>query len=366
MMIGSQAPIHFWGEAVNTAVYFHQRSPNEGFKRNDHDGYRALFKTPYKMLDGFGKPTHDADSNKILYQASLHNLRRFGCYTSRFNSEVQCHQGKLGPRSKPCMMVGYTHDSKTLWRIWDPESQRVNAQSQVVFDEERNGHMLCQHGCNEINIFALPADEEYVEETDTGDEPVRDSQATQIGKRSKSHMHEPSDKDKENAQSRFLRQEDQTAQRLAANAEDAHIRHLRQEDHAAQRLAADAENIALSQRLRREDQSVWHLAAAIGNVSPAPPLASRVTKSQDTSSTEALMASEATGAPFTYAEAMERPQQTQWKEPWRKKAHQCCSLTLSPLSTPRKHATCKLRQLALSGFIRLKTILTGPHDTMHS
>ena len=30
MMIDSQAPIQFWGEAVNTAVYLHQRSPNEG------------------------------------------------------------------------------------------------------------------------------------------------------------------------------------------------------------------------------------------------------------------------------------------------------------------------------------------------
>jgi len=32
MMIDSQASIQFWGEAVNTAVYLHQRSPNEGLK----------------------------------------------------------------------------------------------------------------------------------------------------------------------------------------------------------------------------------------------------------------------------------------------------------------------------------------------
>jgi hypothetical protein len=30
MMVDTQAPIQFWGEAVNTAVYLHQRSPNEG------------------------------------------------------------------------------------------------------------------------------------------------------------------------------------------------------------------------------------------------------------------------------------------------------------------------------------------------
>jgi len=34
------------------------------------------------------------------------------------------------------MMVGYTHDSKILWRIWHPEFQKVKAQSGVVFEEE--------------------------------------------------------------------------------------------------------------------------------------------------------------------------------------------------------------------------------------
>jgi hypothetical protein len=55
MMIDSQVPIQFWGEAVNTAVYLHQRSPNEGLKRkNDNDGYQAPYETPYEMLHGFG------------------------------------------------------------------------------------------------------------------------------------------------------------------------------------------------------------------------------------------------------------------------------------------------------------------------
>jgi len=33
MMIDSQAPLVFWGEAVNTAVYLHQRTPNEGLTK---------------------------------------------------------------------------------------------------------------------------------------------------------------------------------------------------------------------------------------------------------------------------------------------------------------------------------------------
>jgi len=194
------------------------------------------------MLHGFGKPTHDADGNEISYKGSLHNLCRFRCYASRLIPEVQRRQGKFGPRSKPCMMVGYTHDSKTLWRIWDPEFQKVKAQSEVVFDEERNAHRSCQPGSNEIDMFGLPEDEEYVDEKDTRDEPLRDSQPTQIGKRSTSHMHEAPDEEAENiAHSWRLRREDQTAQRSAADADAASIAHswrLRREDQTARRLAA--------------------------------------------------------------------------------------------------------------------------------
>jgi len=88
----------------------------------------------------------------------------------------------------------------------------VKAQSEVVFDEERNAHMSCQHGSNEIDIFELPEDAEYVNKIDTRDEPLQgqDSQPRQIDKRSKSHMQEASDKEAENTHSRSLRHEDQT------------------------------------------------------------------------------------------------------------------------------------------------------------
>jgi len=50
-----------------------------------------------------------------------------------------------------------------LWRIWDPEFRRVKPQSEVVFDEERDAHILCQHGSSEIDVIGLPEAEEYVE-----------------------------------------------------------------------------------------------------------------------------------------------------------------------------------------------------------
>jgi hypothetical protein len=95
------------------------------------------------------------------------------------------------------MMVGSTHDSKTLWRIWDPEFQKVKAQSEVVFDEERHAHMSCLHECKESDtyMFGLPEDKQNIQELDPGDEPLRrqDSQPTQFGNSFSSHMHEAPD-----------------------------------------------------------------------------------------------------------------------------------------------------------------------------
>jgi len=68
-------------------------------------------------------------------------------------------------------MLNYGQDLK-MWRIWDPEFERVKAQIEVVFDEERNANMSCQHGSNAVDMFGLPEDEECVKETDTGDEPL--------------------------------------------------------------------------------------------------------------------------------------------------------------------------------------------------
>ena len=130
-------------------------------------------------------------------------------------------------------MVGYTHHSKTWWRLWDPECQTVKTQSEVIFDEERNAHLLCQHGSNEIDMFGLPEDEEYVKETDTGDKPHQDSQPMQIGEITTSHMHEAPDEAAQNADSRRIRQEDLTAKHSEADAVTADSWHNHREDPSA-------------------------------------------------------------------------------------------------------------------------------------
>jgi hypothetical protein len=62
----------------------------------------------------------------------------------------------------PCTMVGYTHDSTTFWRIWDPNFQVVRAQSEVIFDEERNSYISCT--TDGIDIFGLPENAQYIEQ----------------------------------------------------------------------------------------------------------------------------------------------------------------------------------------------------------
>jgi hypothetical protein len=162
-------------------------------------------------------------------------------------------------------MVGDAPDSKALLTIWDPKFQKVQAQSEVVFDAGRNAHMSCQDESNEINIFGLPEDEKSVDKTHTGGEPLRgqENQPTQIGKRSTSHMHEASDEEVGNI---------------------AHSWHLHRENQTAQHSAAEAENISHSWCIRREDHTAWHSAAAIKKsgqlqpASPPPPIASRLQK----------------------------------------------------------------------------------------
>ena len=127
MILDSQVPIEHWGWAVHTAVYLHQRTPNESLQRE-----QRLYTTPYEMLHSHGKPTHTADQIPISYAAPLHHLRRFGCWVSRQIPEPRRTDSKFGSRSKPCMMVGYVHDSTTVWKIWDPEEGKVKTQSSNI------------------------------------------------------------------------------------------------------------------------------------------------------------------------------------------------------------------------------------------
>lgn len=69
----------------------------------------------------------------------------------------------------------------------------MNHQSEVVFDEESNARMPYQKESNEneTEMFGLAADKSHIMEKDHGDEHLwgQDSEHTQPGKRSTSHLH---------------------------------------------------------------------------------------------------------------------------------------------------------------------------------
>jgi len=263
------------------------------------------------MLQAVGKPTHDNDGNEISYKAPLHHLRRFGCYASRLIPEPQRH-GKFSPRSKTCMMVGYVHDSTTLWRIWDAAFQVVRLQSDVIFDEESNAHASCLHG-DQTDIFELPEETEYVEEIETGEDGLLHDHAgtSRTGEGHGSGNHDCTDNDTDHilpdADHRRSPPATTGVRSRPPDEEDAppvfrdtvfHDRHLRRENVKARRTAAMTKQ----------------------SCQPQPPLTNRVTRSQVKISAialiimaKALASTSINSEPFTYAEAMDSPQRDDWK-----------------------------------------------------
>jgi len=104
-------------------------------------------------------------------------------------------------------MVGYVHDSTTLWRIWDPEHNTVKAQSDVIFDKDRNAYISCPQSLKcknsneteqpeeiteeitEIDLFDLPQKEIHIEDIDlSGTGESMDHGRTRSMSRTEEHM----------------------------------------------------------------------------------------------------------------------------------------------------------------------------------
>jgi len=75
--------------------------------------------TPYEKL--FGR------------KPEVCHLRRFGC--KAFKTLPATHRSKFGTRADALFMLGYGHDSTTIWRFWDPRRRQVNQASNVTFSE---------------------------------------------------------------------------------------------------------------------------------------------------------------------------------------------------------------------------------------
>jgi len=109
MLLECTLPSNMWAEAISTANYLHARSPT-----SSNNGM-----TPYEKL--FGR------------KPEVRHLRRFGC--KAFKTLPATHRSKFVTRADTLFMLGYVHDSTTIWRFWDPHRRQVIQASNVTFSE---------------------------------------------------------------------------------------------------------------------------------------------------------------------------------------------------------------------------------------
>ena len=232
-------------------------------------------------------------------------------------------------------MIGYTHDSRTLWRMWDPYFQVVRAQSEVIFDEERNAFVSCT--TDGIDIFGLPENVEYIKERHTtdgllrekngsigtgGDELLhgrpKDISETGEGHSGGDHGHtdDVTDVHCHLPDDHTLRQSlpARTGSRPYPPEEEDTIILAHSRDHSTRETPASRQHIEHSRRLHCENNTARRQPAAMikQSTGPLPSTTHCVTRSEAKASAEASMASALAsttinGDPSTYAEAMAGP-----------------------------------------------------------
>jgi hypothetical protein len=114
MFLEARTPKFLWAEAVNTANYLTNRSPmraNSGISP-----YQHLYKKP----------------------PSLHHLRVFGCLV--FVHEPDEYRTKLEPKSRKCIFLGYSEDTKG-YCCYDPAIHKIHVSNDVHFVEHCFWHM---------------------------------------------------------------------------------------------------------------------------------------------------------------------------------------------------------------------------------
>jgi hypothetical protein len=113
MLLGASLPQRFWAEAINTAVYLRNRSPTQALEG----------KTPFEAWYG-QKP-------------DIGHLRKFGCLAFLHVPDGQ--RSKLDPKARRCLLLGYVHNTKKIWRLWDIGGRRVISGADVIFHEDQIG-----------------------------------------------------------------------------------------------------------------------------------------------------------------------------------------------------------------------------------
>lgn len=108
MLVESKLPHSFWAEAVATAVHIRNRSPCSGINEQ----------IPFELWVG--------RAPVVSY------FRTFG---SRAFALDKTKKGKLEPRSKECIFVGYSDISKA-YRVWDIQKKKIFVTRDIKFVNE--------------------------------------------------------------------------------------------------------------------------------------------------------------------------------------------------------------------------------------
>lgn len=108
MLVESNLPLHFWGEAVRTATYLTNRSQTNAVKN----------KTPYEMWH--------------RQKPDLSKLKIFGCRAYALIPKEK--RKKFDDKSFECIMLGYAENG---YRLWDKTKNCLVNSRDVIFDENR-------------------------------------------------------------------------------------------------------------------------------------------------------------------------------------------------------------------------------------
>ncbi|KAF4474070.1 Retrovirus-related Pol polyprotein from transposon TNT [Colletotrichum fructicola Nara gc5] len=132
MRIGARLPEHLWVEIYRAAVYLYNRTPK----------YMYSWRTPYDRF-------HTALAHRdgiVVQDRKPHqaHLRVYGCKAYAMTSEAQLQQRKkqkLNPKAWIGFLVGY--QSTNIYRIWNPQTGRIIATRDVIFNEDElfNGNI---------------------------------------------------------------------------------------------------------------------------------------------------------------------------------------------------------------------------------
>lgn len=133
MLLTANLPKSLWGEAVNTTAYLINRCPSTALN----------FKVPEEIWSGVA--------------SNFKNIKVFGCVAYAYIS-----QGKLEPRARKCMFVGYP-DGVKGYKLWylDGNVSKMIISRDVVFRESKM--YMNQGGVGQKQSIASKSGPEQVE-----------------------------------------------------------------------------------------------------------------------------------------------------------------------------------------------------------